>query len=168
LKLCPRLQVQQLRNRILKAVLLMAVCVPLGMAIPHYLTVSISSSLGKHVFFLQQCADPSRIHQGDIVRYPHSDAMTDNKSVYMLKRVECAAGQKLSVNGEKEYYCDGRYLGRAKNQSKSGVKVQNFVYEGNIPQGKFFALAPHIDSYDSRYYGLVDIGSIVAKAYPIL
>lgn len=169
MKLCRKLPLRlpQLQNKnLLKAVALMAVCVPIGMAIPKYLTVSISSSLGDHVFIMRGLSE-YRPKQGDLVRYPHNDAVTGNKQVYMLKRVECVAGQRLSVDKAKEYWCDGRYIGRAKDRSKQGVPVQNFVYDGIVPEGKFFALAPHIDSYDSRYYGLVDSTSVVATAYAL-
>jgi len=36
-----------------------------------------------------------------------------------------------------------------------------------IPEGKLFVSSPHIRSYDSRYWGLVDESWITGRAYPL-
>lgn len=41
------------------------------------------------------------------------------------------------------------------------------VREGKISKGKYFVTSPSVRSFDSRYWGLVDEGDIIGKAYPI-
>lgn len=153
-------------KRLVKAAVLVSICVPSGAFITSHLTISPSSSLGNHVFLMIKGEGEKLVKKGAIVRFPHNDEVTNGQTVFMLKRVECVGGEKLTVEN-KEYYCDGRYLGRAKDRSRAGKAVRNFVFNGNIPDGMFFAMAPHIDSYDSRYYGLVKASDVMATAYPI-
>lgn len=160
------------RSNLLKAAALIAVCVPLGMVVPRILTISTTPSLGDRVFLFNvvdvyKGVHSSDIQSGDTVRFPFADAVTGGHTVYMLKRVACTSGQRLQVNKQKDYYCDDRYLGHAKSVSAKGASVKNFEFDGIIPEGKFFALADHKDSYDSRYYGLIDLDRVVARAYPL-
>jgi conjugal transfer pilin signal peptidase TrbI len=136
------------------------------MAITTHLTVSVSPSMGDHVFWMRKNVGISTIRQGDIVRFPFSDSVTKGK-VFLLKRAACMPGQSLLVDGHKDYFCDGGYLGRAKDKSLKGEPARNFEFSGVIPNGKFFAFAPHKDSYDSRYIGLIDLNTVVAKVYPL-
>lgn len=140
--------------------------VPIGMVIPHFLTFSKSKSMG-HAFFVMWPARSSKISRGEIVRFPHRDTVTGGKTVYMLKRAGCAEGQLLSVNNNKEFFCDGAYLGKAKDRNAKGDLVKHFIWNGPVPKGFFFAVAEHKDSYDSRYYGLVPAGTVEQKAFPL-
>ena len=155
-----------LKNKNVRKAMFIFACAGIGLILPHFLTFSPSDSMKDRFFVLRPLNKD--IKNGTIVRYPHRDSFTDNKIIYMLKYVECSAGQHLTSDAvQKEYYCDDKYLARAKSLSKKGVAVNNFVYDGIIPDGKFFALAPHIDSYDSRYYGLVDIKDVESTFYPL-
>ena len=156
-----------LKSKSIKTFLFIVVCAGAGMLIPRFLCISETDSMKYHLFVLRPFQ--TGIQTGIIVSYPHSDAVTNNKTISMLKRVACSAGQHLKADAtNREYYCDGKYLARAKTHSAKGVPVQNFLFDGLIPEGKFFALAPHIDSYDSRYYGLVDTSSVTGVFYPLL
>jgi len=46
--------------------------------------------------------------------------------------------------------------------------MSRFVYNGAIPDGMYFMMGSHKDSYDSRYYGLVDKDRFIGGAYPLL
>lgn len=162
------------RNNSLKSIAVVVACVSIGAVIPRYLTHSPTNSLAQHWFVLERGVTASQIKQKDIVRFPLDDAVTQKaihelgiSEAHLLKRVGCVQGQALNVNEQKEYYCDGDYLGRAKDKTLAGAVAKNFVWNSNVPQGKFFAIADHIDSYDSRYFGFVDISKVEAKAYPL-
>jgi len=131
------------------------------------ITVSVTPSLGERVFALNRWPDVQTLKIGDVVRFPFTDAVTGGQTVHFLKRVGCLPGQHLLVDQNKDYYCDGKYLGRAKGHNLKGEPVSNFVYDGPVPQSMFFAVASHKDSYDSRYYGFVDLRRITEKAYPL-
>lgn len=160
-----------LQNRLRRAVVVIAACLLVAAWIPRQLTLNPTNSLPNTLYVLNKSVLPEKIRRGDIVRFPFKSAVTDavanGQPVYLLKKVGCIQGQVLTVNKDKEYFCDGRWLGRAKDHNMKGEPVQNFVWNGMVPPGEFFALADHKDSYDSRYYGFVELGRVVAKAYPI-
>ena len=141
-------------------------CVAMGGLIPQFLTYSSTNSLGERFFVMWPVVGQPHAHPGDYVRFLHADAITEHKSLYMLKRVGCAAGQTLDVTPE-GYLCDGKWLGVAKSHSAKGVPVTAFKWSGKVPDGYFFASAPHKDSYDSRYYGFVAESRVTAKAWPL-
>jgi conjugal transfer pilin signal peptidase TrbI len=154
------------RNKIIRSSAAIVLFVSLGCAIPHYLTYSPTPSLGKR-FFVMWPSHPENVNRGDYVRYPHKDVVTENKEVFMLKRVGCQSGQSLKVTPDRGYLCDNRWLGRAKEKSIKGEPATNFVWDGVVPTGYFFATGDHKDSYDSRYYGFVPVNIVVAKAAPL-
>lgn len=159
------------RSRLCRALVVIAACLLVSAWIPRQLTLNPTNSLPNTLYVLNKGVAPESIHRGDIVRFPFKSSVTDavakGQPVYLLKKAACLQGQVLTVNDRKEYLCDGRWLGRAKDHNMKGEVVQNFVWNGPVPAGKFFALADHKDSYDSRYYGFVDLNKVVAKAYPI-
>lgn len=138
----------------------------LGMSIPGRLIVSPTPSDGRHVFVRAASSRPVRV--GDYVVFPmrtrYVERCTDG--CLLLKRVVCGPGSVLEVRG-RDFYCDGRYLGRAKERSRKGEPVEPFRYSGIIPGGKFFVMGSHEDSFDSRYFGFVDASSVVARAVPL-
>jgi len=88
----------------------------------------------------------------------------------IIKRVMCTEGEVLKI-GQLNYYCcksetdelyKCTYLGKAKLHSITGEPVIPFnpcgttpVCVVRIPEGKYFVVNDHIDSYDSRYFGFV-------------
>lgn len=154
------------KNRLFKALAVIAACLASSQLVVKHLTISPTPSLGKTLFLMTGHVDVSKLEDGEIVRFPFSDSFTKGR-VHLLKRVGCLPGEDLTVDANKLYYCNGRYLGKAKAESLSGLPVRNFNYNGPVPAGKFFAVASHKDSYDSRYYGFVDLALIEAKAYSL-
>lgn len=154
------------RNKLIKGAVVSIVCISFGSWIPRQFTENTSCSLPQRLFALNKHVSPESIKSGDIVRFPFNNAVTKGP-VHLLKRVGCNQGQLLTVNDQKEYFCDGKWLGKAKDKLLSGQPVENFKFNGLVPPGKFFALADHKDSYDSRYFGFVELSQVVAKAYPI-
>lgn len=139
---------------------------------PAHISVTLTPSLNHRVFFLIFTPDLQRIGKGDyvllnieqgIIRQftdePHADKI--------MKIVGCAGGSVLNVVG-KDYYCDGFLLGRAKDVTLAGKPLNNYVFNGTIPGGSLFVIGEHKDSYDSRYFGLIDVRTVIAKAYPLL
>ena len=157
----------QNKTGLIRAVVVIVASVSFGAAIPHFLTFSPTSSLPYHFFVLNRAVDVRSLKPGMIVRFPHCDRFTGGKREYLLKRIGCIAGQTLTVSAAKDYFCDGRYLGRAKDRALTGEPVKNFVWGGVVPPGKFFAVGDNVNSYDSRYFGFVDRDAVVGRAYPI-
>jgi len=98
----------------------------------------------------------------DVLR-PHGDGL-----VREIKRVGCVEGQVLSVSDSFTYSCDGNPLGTAKHFDLSGKPTLKFAFNGTIPKGKLFLIGDSKDSYDSRYYGLVNVECVLAFGWKII
>lgn len=99
-----------------------------------------------------------------LIRVEH--ALTDDEPVTLTKKLACYAGEVLEVD-HRDYYCEGQYLGRAKRQTLTGTPLTGFVHNGPIPDGYAFALGEHVDSFDSRYWGFVELG-LAERLVPLL
>lgn len=150
---------------------MVAACAGFGLWLPSHLTVNITPSLPQKLFFLKNHVSAGDISVGRYVQFPFSDQTTKQLvgpgDVLLVKRVGCTSGQKLVVDDRKGYWCDGQWLGQAKDRSVKGAPLTNFHWNGFVPTGKFFAVADHKDSYDSRYYGFIPEERVKAMAYPI-
>jgi signal peptidase I/conjugal transfer pilin signal peptidase TrbI len=65
------------------------------------------------------------------------------------------------------YYCNGEFLGWAKEYSLKGERVENFVYDGVVPTGNIFVMGEHKDSFDSRYFGFIEAMDVAAIGHPV-
>ena len=85
-----------------------------------------------------------------------------------VKRIVCKEGQKLVVNvNTREFFCDGVFLGKAREKFLNGEEAPLFVFSGVIPEGKLFVEGDTKYSFDSRYWGFVDKSEIVGRVIPI-
>jgi len=136
-----------------------------GAAIPSRFTLNPTPSLGATLFLLKN--SPGEVRKGDYVvfRLGQTDLRAPGRQ--LVKKVTCDEGEMLNARG-KEYWCNGNeYLGRAKELSLKGERLDNFTYNGVIPKGFCFVLGDHKDSYDSRYWGFLDKKDVGALAYPL-
>jgi len=129
-------------------------------------TISPTPSDGYHVFLYRRSF--GEIQPGHYVMFRARTDLVDRcrEGCYLIKRVVCTAGQRLRVRN-REFFCDGVFLGRAKTRSKRGVAVEAFRYDGVIPEGLLFVMGCHPDSYDSRYFGFVRVSDVEAVARPL-
>jgi signal peptidase I len=104
----------------------------------------------------------SDINVGDYVKLNFWGSQYYPEGEKMVKNVVCKEGMYLKVVG-RDYYCNGVYLGRAKEKDRYGKYVENFKYDGVIPEGYYFLMGTHPDSYDSRYYGFAPRERIIGK-----
>jgi len=119
-----------------------------------------SPSVPIHLFYVSSIY--SDMDVGDYVKLDFWGSQYYPEGKKMVKNVACKEGMYLEVVG-RDYYCNGVYLGRAKDKDRYGKYVENFKYNGVIPEGYYFLMGAHPDSYDSRYYGLVPRERIVGK-----
>ncbi len=107
--------------------------------------------------------DPKR---GEIVVFIYPE----DRSKDFIKRVIGVAGDTIEIRNKKVF------LNGLPFEDKHGVHVEEFIYPGSIqprdnfgpvtvPQGKIFAMGDNRDqSYDSRFWGFVDIKDVLGKA----
>jgi type IV secretory pathway protease TraF len=161
------------RSKINLVVFLVALIL-LGTWIPSRFSLTVSKSLDHRLFFLSPWSNKETIPvvEGSYVLFQidHpliAELVKMTKTNRAIKRVTCAPGSVLYVEN-REYFCDGRSIGKAKEYTSRGVKVRNFVFNDIIPKGNYFVMGDHPDSFDSRYFGFIENKDIMALAYPIL
>jgi len=127
------------------------------------LIITLSPSLEHRVFVKKGRA--SKLKKGDYVMFRLKHDRYAKPGDRILKKVACIGGDTLKVTRDKKYYCNGVYLGRAKDRTLKGEKLDNFVYNGTIPKDRFFVMGRHKDSYDSRYFGFLSMEQVEVSAY---
>ncbi len=102
---------------------------------------------------------------GDVVLIePPQDEYTRGK--LLVKRIVCGEGGYIKTEGL-DYYCNGRYLGRARTEDSRGRPVRPVVLNQRIGRGYYFVMGESEKSYDSRYFGLVEEWRIKKFMYPV-
>ena len=138
-----------------------------GASIPGKVMVTTSPSLSHRVFYKRAISPEDIPQKGDyVIAHASSKYIDGGKTFDMAKRVACVSGEELRVRGRR-YFCDGAYLGKAKERSLKGEPLNNFVFNGKIPAGKLFVLGDSKDSFDSRYLGFVKVDDVKAIVYPV-
>ena len=154
-------------RKILYLLLFMGILVFGGINIPSRFSVTTTPSLKHRVFFLKKTSDGSEIKKGNYVLFNMSTSYINNgKRFNAIKGVSCVSGEYLTVK-DKAYFCDGQFIGHAKDRSLRGEPVNNFLFNGQIPEGMIFLTGDHKDSYDSKYFGFFRRKDVKAIACPI-
>ena len=135
------------------------------LTLPRFFCFALPPSLYHKLFWVDR--DTRKISRGDYVLYRHSDKHTGDRNLQMVKKVVCAEGDILTVDSAKKYFCNGQYLGKAKDRALNGSPLTNFVWNGPVPSGMILAMGEHKDSYDGRYYGFVKKTAVLNKAHPV-
>jgi signal peptidase I len=166
-----------------KLLLLILSIVLAGLALPSRFVVSTSASTAHRIFFNTA---PIELKKGDYVVFyltKRGAYYKDYKGKRLIKKIVCDEGDTLKVSEKlvfykekektkkeirKQYWCNGQWLGEALTHDSKGVKLNNFVYNGKIPEGKAFVMGEHYRSYDSRYWGFLDKKEIIYKAIPLI
>jgi len=153
------------------AAFILVLCI-IGFWVPSHVSVTVTPSNNKRIFYIHSGVDTSTLHRGSYVMFNLDPVLVHRlvkkaKTTLTIKQIKCFEGQHLKVE-DRYYYCDDDYLGRAKTHSLEGMAVDNFVFNGVIPKGSIFVMGDHIDSFDSRYFGFIGINQVTANVSPII
>ena len=98
------------------------------------------------------------IHKGDYVNamVSHPVIAADGRAELLTKRVACVAGEDLRFDGE-QFWCGDEDLGGVIEKTWDGKALTPFQFDGPIPEGKAFVMGEHPRSFDSRYFGLLEV-----------
>jgi len=142
--------------------------------IPLLLLLGVASwAEGKIVFIASKSVAPTVAYRstlppqkGDYVNFQFSHEFIGGGTHTLTKRYRCGPGDTLRTENLM-FYCNNEFLGQAKAQRRDGTPFSHFVWNGAIPPGKAFLWGEHPDSFDSRYWGFMDIKQL-ERVVPIL
>lgn len=95
-----------------------------------------------------------------------ADERDDRYGERFVKLLGCEAGDLLETQS-RDFYCNGKYIGTAKEYSLKGKPLPVFVYNGVIPEGCLFAVGESRDSYDSKIWGFVKKEWVIGTVHKI-
>lgn len=137
-------------------------------------SVTLTPSVKHRIWWLSD--DIGKVRHGQYVLFrlpykklegmPVSASVRQGEDVRAIKRVGCDEGENLRRRG-KAFYCGEEFLGFAKEKSSEGESLVPADVSGWIPEGQAFLIGDNPDSYDSRYFGLVDKDRYLAWARPL-
>ncbi|MFO1259273.1 MAG: S26 family signal peptidase [Gammaproteobacteria bacterium] len=115
--------------------------------------VIVTSNSIDHRAFWKTDQTPKK---GDYVLFDLRHELVGLDAVRLTKRIACGPGELLEKK-DHQFLCDGTLLGHAKLANK----LPAFKFEGVIPENEGFVMGTHEDSFDSRYFGLVDLSKAI-------
>lgn len=126
-----------------------------------HILVTVSKSVEPRIFW-KTGEEPTR---DDYATFMFEHELAGEEPVRLTKRLACWSGDSLTVTG-RDVYCNDEFLGTAKETGLTGQELPLFEFNGVIPNGLAFAVGSHADSFDSRYWGFVDV-STTERVVPI-
>lgn len=129
-----------------------------------YVSFNWTESLPNWAFLVDKKAMPET---GDFIDFwPPENPYYEGVS--FVKQIVAGPGDVVSCEG-REFYVAGELVATAKETSTGGDPL-SLGPCGDVPDGHYFVVAPHKDSFDSRYgeIGYVPFRAIRGVASPIL
>jgi signal peptidase I len=130
-----------------------------------FIGINTNKSLDGSVYIVNRLK--KHFKKGDLVVFYFKGSKYYPPKYRMIKLIRCLPRDTLSAKG-RNFYCNNRFIGEAKQRDKQGKDTPLFVWDGMIPEGRYFVMGTHIDSYDSRYWGFVEQKDIIGKAYLLI
>jgi len=119
-----------------------------------------TKSINKDFLFYTKDWEGKIKNNSIIIFYLPKNTFYYKKGTIFTKYIRCIEGDTLNTKGL-NYYCNGKFIGKARTHDSKGRSIKNFVFNGVIPKGKYFAMGTHPKSYDSRYWGFVSKRDII-------
>jgi conjugal transfer pilin signal peptidase TrbI len=124
-------------------------------------SVTLTPSLSHRIFFLKEA--PGSVSKGDYILF---DIPGLGIKETVIKKAACSGGDYLETR-VRQFFCNGEFLGEAKEYSLTGERLIQFAHSGIVPKGRIFVFGQNKDSYDSRYFGFIREEDVQARAYPL-
>jgi conjugal transfer pilin signal peptidase TrbI len=83
----------------------------------------------------------------------------DGEQVRLTKRVACVSGERVTTIN-RDVFCDDRFIGEAYRETKKGKPLEVFTLNDTIPEGMVFLSGDTEHSFDSRYWGLIEVAKL--------
>lgn len=129
---------------------------------------SVTPSLPYHIFLIDKKNLNFKKDDLIVFQYPGENIYNFEKNESFIKSAKCFPGDTLKTNTNYEYFCNGKNIGKAYLEDSNGKKLDHFIFNGIIPQNKYFVTGTHPKSWDSKYWGFVNKKRIIATAKGLL
>ena len=120
-------------------------------------------------FWEQYLVRFGEVQRGDVVVF----VFPEDRSKDFIKRVVAVAGDRVEVRG-KNVYVNGKQIDdpyahfEGDDPQAFGVSTRDDYGPKTVPENHVFVLGDNRDrSYDSRFWGFVDLGEVRGKAFLI-
>ncbi len=114
---------------------------------------------------------PGLIVRGDYVMFTLHHAIAGPKPVSVTKHALCLPGDRLTMfetpsplkpsSWDGHYYYNGHLLGVSLPLAHNGMELSHMKWSGIIPAGMAYVGSTHPRGFDSRYFGLLPIASLI-------
>jgi len=138
----------------------------------HYI-IQVTDSLPKGIYSIKM---DEKIAKGSLVVFEFPDGVSDlikdrgwvpkHLSYKLMKPVVAVSGDRVKVS-EKAVFVNGIYSGRVITRDRQGLPLPTFLGEFMLAVDEVFTSGLDSNSFDSRYFGPVKIGSVVGVAKPV-
>lgn len=118
----------------------------------NHIEIVVSPSV-KHRIFIKNSGE---FIKDGYARFSIENELLPEGATTITKRFGCMAGETLETR-DRSHYCSGIYLDTAKERSVGGLDLPLFIFNGVIPDGYSYMSGYHHDSFDSRYWGFLDL-----------
>ena len=107
------------------------------------------------------------IHKGDFIMFHTNKLMpyhsTDDN---IIKRVLALPGDRVDIKNDR-LYVNGQFIDKLYLLPRLKKKPQSFDTSYILPEKMIFVFGAHPRSYDSRYWGLINIYNVLGHAKPL-
>jgi len=121
----------------------------------------VSESIVPVVIIWEELSD-YRFINGDYIVFEwehEGDALGVKKGDLLTKRVFCMPKQNL-VFRNNQFFCDLKPSHLVQSKSRKNKPLSPFKWNGDVPEGSFFVEGDNPLSYDSKYFGFIDLKNI--------
>jgi len=132
------------------------------------LGISFTPSLPYNIFFVDKKDTQFKKNDLIVFNYPGKNVYMYQTGEKFVKIAKCFSNEILTINKNKEYFCNGELIGKAHLHDTEGKKLSIFNFNGPIPKDKYFVVGTHLKSWDSKYWGFVSQENIIGKAKGLL
>ena len=142
-----------------------------GALLCSHLVVNVTDSLPHGLYWLSRHSDVRlgqlvAVHPPDTIRGLLRERGYAPADGYLLKRVAALGGDDVCVQGGLARV-RGEVLGQQRREDSQGRILPRYESCGPLPAGAVFLAAAHPRSLDSRYFGPVAEGDVVAEVTPL-
>lgn len=151
-----------MKKRLILLSVILAVCGCIYFLCTHT-GINFSNSVHFHIYFHKPVTEIKKD------RYYILNYDGENYSGYITKRVACLTGEKI-YRRENTFYCGVNEIGRiVLTENLNGMKYPQYYppESGEILTNGIFVVGDSLNSYDSRYFGLVPVENFKKEVFPI-